>query len=790
MSSKLTVFAIALIGALSYGVLYFEIGISNRQPISLITLALIIVTQIARTKYVSVSLAGFGRSSFKLSSSFILQILAVSILPVGQILYYVALVGGLQAINKKWKGLERTFNSASSIIALTWSWICQSKLTDLGSASDVLAFLTLSFGVSVIHHFISVFLLAAVQSASSGSRFLTILKDLYSTLPGYLAGAAIVAAIRIGLHLSGGRYEVVLPLVVIAAPIGMLVLREQKLKRELVERNDALETLLKSTVEAFALAIDAKDRYTQEHIGRVRKLAVAIARRLGLSEADVQAIEIGAALHDVGKLGIPEHILNKPGRLTDDEFTLVKKHAEIGARILEPVNFPGPVMGVVKHHHEKWDGSGYPDGLVGQDIPLGGRILAVADVYDALTSDRPYREGWTHERALLHIQDTTGTHFDPSVVAAFEQVIIENPSLAAVTVRPDAVSTEVATAINRASFEYTTIFEVSQVLSTIRDVRETTDMVAERIRILFQADTCAIILRSGSIARAVSVSGMNSDFFNAARIDRKTGPTFKTIESGVGFVGDYDSTDLMLQAATAAWFVPRTAIVAPMEVNGRVVGTINLYHQRVGGFDDEDLRILTNVGGFVARGIDNATELEEHRESAITDVLTGLRNARYFTTVVERAVVRAEASSVPFSILMLDLDNFKKINDSFGHVFGNEVLKSLGNTVDSVLRDKDVVARYAGDEFVVLLPDTDKSSAKHIAQRLSAAISEMSLTHIGETTQRVSVSASIGVAMFPEHGNDLESLLHHADCAMYESKAGKRIAKPTTHVAASVKQAA
>ena len=447
-------------------------------------------------------------------------------------------------------------------------------------------------------------------------------------------------------------------------------------------------------------------------------------------------------------------------------------------------------MGVVKHHHEKWDGSGYPDGLVGQDIPLGGRILAVADVYDALTSDRPYREGWTHERALLHIQDSTGTHFDPSVVAAFEQVIIENPSLAAVTVRPDAVSTEVATAINRASFEYTTIFEVSQVLSTIRDVRETTDMVAERIRILFQADTCAIILRSGSIARAISVSGMNADFFNAARIDRKTGPTFTTIESGVGYVGDYDSTDLMLQAATAAWFVPRTAMVAPMEVNGRVVGTINLYHQRVGGFDDEDLRILTNVGGFVARGIDNANELEEHRESAITDVLTGLRNARYLTTVVERAVVRAEASSVPFSILMLDLDNFKKINDSYGHVFGNEVLKSLGNTVDSVLRDKDVVARYAGDEFVVLLPDTDKTSAKHIAQRLSAAISEMSLTHIGETTQRVSISASIGIAMFPDHGTDLESLLHHADCAMYESKAGKRIVTPVTPAAASVKNAA
>ena len=750
----------------------------------------LLATQLARTTQVALPLPDLGRTKVTLNTSFMLQICALTMLDSKQGASYLLIASMFHLFHRKWKRIQRVFNCTASILALVASRYALDLVT-LVNIQNVIGTLVVScFLMTLVYHFVSVILLAAVQSASSGSRFLTILKDLYSTLPGYLAGAAIVAAIRIGLHMSGGRYEVVLPLVIIAAPIGMLVLREQKLKRELVERNDALETLLKSTVEAFALAIDAKDRYTQEHIGRVRKLAVAIAKRLGLSDPDVQAIEIGAALHDVGKLGIPEHILNKPGRLTDDEFTLVKKHAEIGARILEPVNFPGPVMGVVKHHHEKWDGSGYPDGLAGHDIPLGGRILAVADVYDALTSDRPYREGWTHERALLHIQDSTGTHFDPSVVAAFEQVILENPTLAAVTVRPDAVSTEVATAINRASFEYTTIFEVSQVLSTIRDVRETTDMVAERIRILFQADTCAIFLRSGSVARAVSVSGMNADFFNAARIDRKTGPTFTTIESGVGFVGDYDSTDLMLQAATAAWFVPRTAIVAPMEVNGRVVGTINLYHQRVGGFDDEDLRILANVGGFVARGIDNAAELEEHRESAITDVLTGLRNARYLATVVERAVVRAEASGVPFSILMLDLDNFKTVNDSYGHVFGNEVLKSLGNTVDSVLRDKDVVARYAGDEFVVLLPDTDRSSARHIAHRLSAAISEMSLTHIGETTQRVSVSASIGVAMFPENGDNLESLLHHADCAMYESKAEKRQINAPARTVAAMKHAA
>ena len=135
---------------------------------------------------------------------------------------------------------------------------------------------------------------------------------------------------------------------------------------------------------------------------------------MGLDGDELEGLNTGALLHDIGKLGVPEYVLLKPGRLTDEEFAKIKKHPEIGAAILDPVEFPWPVLPVVKYHHEKWDGTGYPEGLEGEDIPLTARILAVADVYDALTSNRSYRNAWTHERALDVIQRRTpGTHFDP-----------------------------------------------------------------------------------------------------------------------------------------------------------------------------------------------------------------------------------------------------------------------------------------------------------------------------------------------------------------------------------------
>jgi len=175
-----------------------------------------------------------------------------------------------------------------------------------------------------------------------------------------------------------------------------------------------------AAIEALAQAVDAKDQVTHDHVRRVQDEAVRLARALGVDgEADIQAIKAAALLHDVGKLAIPEHILNKPGRLTPAEYDIMKRHAPIGADILSVIGFPYDVAPIVRHHHENWDGTGYPDGLAGASIPMGARILAVVDCFDALTSDRPYRPRLTDADALQIVADRRGTMYDPDVVDAF-----------------------------------------------------------------------------------------------------------------------------------------------------------------------------------------------------------------------------------------------------------------------------------------------------------------------------------------------------------------------------------
>jgi putative nucleotidyltransferase with HDIG domain len=183
-----------------------------------------------------------------------------------------------------------------------------------------------------------------------------------------------------------------------------------------------------STIEAFASAVDAKDQVTHGHLRRVQMYSLEIAGRLGIGDPGVlRAIEAAALLHDVGKIGVPEHILNKPGRLTPAEFEEMKRHVTIGADILSTVDFPFPVVPIVRHHHENWDGTGYPDGICGTDIPIGARILMVADCFDALTSDRPYRPAMTDAAAFEILRQRRGRMYDPEIVDLFLEV---QPALA------------------------------------------------------------------------------------------------------------------------------------------------------------------------------------------------------------------------------------------------------------------------------------------------------------------------------------------------------------------------
>src|SRR6184192_1200302 len=187
-----------------------------------------------------------------------------------------------------------------------------------------------------------------------------------------------------------------------------------------------LNKLYMSTIETLAMAIDAKDQITHGHIRRVQLYAVGLAKHLGVVDANlIKAIEAAALLHDMGKLAVPEYILNKPGPLTPAEFEKMKLHASVGADILSAIDFPYPVVPIVRHHHESWDGTGYPDRIKGTDIPIGARILSVVDCFDALTSDRPYRPAMSDEEALRILNDRRGSMYDPLIVDTFTHIYRE-----------------------------------------------------------------------------------------------------------------------------------------------------------------------------------------------------------------------------------------------------------------------------------------------------------------------------------------------------------------------------
>ena len=211
-------------------------------------------------------------------------------------------------------------------------------------------------------------------------------------------------------------------LLAFARDINEVYHRERARTAELEKALDDLEESYLATVKTLAFVVEAKDTHTRSHLDRAHDYAVALASRVAPELAQDQTLRYGFFLHDIGKIGIPERILSKPGPLTDEEWAIMRTHPLLGAQILSPVKFLIPALPIVEAHHEKWDGSGYPRGLRREEIPLGARIFALVDAFDAMTSDRPYRRALSFEQALEQISACAGTHFDPEVVRSFVEL--------------------------------------------------------------------------------------------------------------------------------------------------------------------------------------------------------------------------------------------------------------------------------------------------------------------------------------------------------------------------------
>jgi len=289
-------------------------------------------------------------------------------------------------------------------------------------------------------------LLAVAISLETKTALAAVWKRLWPLSVNYVAAASAAFCFVIVMRSGGAMAALaVAPLVVVLH----LTLRSITGRLSDAERYvQTVDKLYLSTIETLATAIEAKDGVTSDHIRRVQKFAIGLAKALGVTdEKTIKAINAAALLHDTGKLAVPEHILNKPGKLTPLEFEQMKLHVDVGADILSAIDFPYPVVPIVRAHHESWDGSGYPRGLRGDEIPIGARILSVVDCYDALTSDRPYRPALTDAEAMKIVIDRRGKMYDPLVVDTFMKVYRE---IAAEVVMEPVPHQEALTKIGRA----------------------------------------------------------------------------------------------------------------------------------------------------------------------------------------------------------------------------------------------------------------------------------------------------------------------------------------------------
>jgi putative nucleotidyltransferase with HDIG domain len=301
------------------------------------------------------------------------------------------------------------FNLANVTTATLLTWWAYSELAGRGFEKVP----ALALG-AIVYFFANTIPVALIVAWGSGvSPFKEWRQDFVWYLPFYVVGAGLAAAANlISIGYGWMNSLLLIPLVYIiyrvySTQLGIIRDRERHIEE--------MEALHMRTIEGLAMAVEAKDKNTHGHLSRVRVYVSQLGAVMGLDPSLMKALLTASFLHDIGKLAVPEHILNKPGKLVPEEFEKIKIHPLVGAEILERVRFPYPVVPIVRSHHEAWDGSGYPDGLKGEEIPIGARILSVADCFDALASDRPYRKALPPEEALAYVVANAGIKFDPTV---------------------------------------------------------------------------------------------------------------------------------------------------------------------------------------------------------------------------------------------------------------------------------------------------------------------------------------------------------------------------------------
>jgi diguanylate cyclase (GGDEF)-like protein/putative nucleotidyltransferase with HDIG domain len=612
--------------------------------------------------------------------------------------------------------------------------------------------------------------------------------------PSYFVGA-IAAAAAAWVVDRGGYWMAVL-----SAPPPYLIYRTYKIYLGRIQDQQRhvqqVSDLHLATIEALALAIDAKDQTAQSHIRRVQVYATGLARALGMPLTEIQGVKTAALLHDIGKLAVPEHILSKPGPLTQEEFQKIRIHPQVGAEIISGVPFPYPVAPLILSHHERWDGKGYPSGLQGEQIPLGARILSVVDYFDALMSERPYHKAMSLDAAVGLLRQEGEKALDPRVVETFIEMY---PALAAEAeasqeparkltrvpahapaaqpavglVNESPVPTSVFEDIALAHREIYALYEIAQAMGSSLGVADTMALISSKLSNIVPFSCCALFLYNEELEslHCRFATGVEADVIQHLVIRNGQGLTGWVARNRRPLVNARPSTDFDAAGSTAQTTL-QSALVCPLVFNERFIGTLAVYHTTLSVYTDDHRRLLDRISEQAAAVLYNSIVFERTQEDSLTDALTALPNTRSMFMHLTKELARAERMKTEVSLLVMDLDHFKAINDTHGHHIGDRALREVAGVLRATIRPYDMCVRYAGDEFIVVLSGCGKEEAELKRLELQREVDRLQFEP--SPGMHLALAISVGAAVFPNDGETYETLLATADSRMYRDKTRRK----------------
>jgi putative nucleotidyltransferase with HDIG domain len=590
-------------------------------------------------------------------------------------------------------------------------------------------------------------------------------RDNFAWLSLNYFGGASVAALLVSYtqDLDFSYLAIIVPLlVVLYFTFSTSMGRVEDANRHLAQLN----SLYMSTIETLAMAIDAKDQITHGHIRRVQTYAIGLAGKMGVTDKDlIRAIEAAALLHDMGKLAVPEYILNKPGPLTPAEFEKMKLHASVGADILSAIDFPYPVVPIVRHHHENWNGTGYPDRIAGADIPIGARILSVVDCFDALTSDRPYRPRLSDGEALQILAERRGTMYDPLVVDTFTQVhreiapleptIPETTSLRAITDAAAAPSTPSADAafddISGSTEEMLTLFSLARGLTSLNTLHDVGEVIAKHLRRLVPSNLSVLYAHDSDADELVVVHASGEHAGSVTDLRIGTGQRLS------GWVAANRRTirnsDPVLDFGEAARTMSprlRSCLSTPLISGSHLIGVLALYSATRDAFTEEHQRVIEVVARQVTPVVQQAAELQRARANVLRDKQTGLPKLEPFRDLAAAQVAEASPQR-PVSIIVIETHRD-------GFQIDEALLPHVVRSVRRSLRAADMLFRYRDGDLVALLLQTDRTTGLAIARRITQAMGRTASDD--ETVDPLeAIATNISVVSAPEDGRTIDELL-------------------------------